>query len=231
MLPRKFQSRYRRHLVHFKPFFNSSLRDDLLINFLVSLFTSYKNSNPSHSISEECERNKYRRYSQSHSTTKNLSRPLSVFSALLSASSSLPNKTEKKTKKSASSSLSLLRIILKHILGKRQTPREREREKSLQRHTATQRTEALPARLFCCERKKEREARPFCGAAVLRFLFTSAVLPFYRERRYIETHMRASFVQSFHVADDGARKMETRRTRASRNAKNERCFDEASEET
>jgi len=44
MLPRDFQSRYRRHLVHFKRLsFNSFLRDDLLINFLVSLFTPCKN--------------------------------------------------------------------------------------------------------------------------------------------------------------------------------------------
>ena len=43
ILPRNFQSRYRRHLSHSKPLFKSPARDDLLINFLVSLFTPYKN--------------------------------------------------------------------------------------------------------------------------------------------------------------------------------------------
>ena len=43
ILPRYFQSRYRRHLFTLNPFFKSPARDDLLINFLVSVFTSYKN--------------------------------------------------------------------------------------------------------------------------------------------------------------------------------------------
>ena len=41
--PTLLQSRYRRHLSHFKLPFQIPPRDDLLINFLVSLFTSYKN--------------------------------------------------------------------------------------------------------------------------------------------------------------------------------------------
>ena len=43
ILPRNFQSRYRRHLVTLNPFSNSPLRDDLLIKALVSVFTPYKN--------------------------------------------------------------------------------------------------------------------------------------------------------------------------------------------
>ena len=43
MLPRKLQSRYRRHLFTLNFFFKSLARDDLLINFLVSVFTPYKN--------------------------------------------------------------------------------------------------------------------------------------------------------------------------------------------
>ena len=43
MLPRYFQRRYRRHLLHFKLLFQIIRANDLLINFLVSVFTSYKN--------------------------------------------------------------------------------------------------------------------------------------------------------------------------------------------
>jgi len=43
ILPRKLQSRYRRHLFNFKPLFQIPARDDLFTNFLVSVFTSYKN--------------------------------------------------------------------------------------------------------------------------------------------------------------------------------------------
>ena len=43
ILPRYFQSRNRRHLFTLNLFFKSPAREDLLINFLVSVFTSCKN--------------------------------------------------------------------------------------------------------------------------------------------------------------------------------------------
>ena len=65
-------------------FFKSPARDDLLIKSLVSVFTSYKDSEigPIQSRKRYLE-TKYRRYSQSR-PTKNLS-PQSVFSALASS--------------------------------------------------------------------------------------------------------------------------------------------------
>ena len=229
MLPRNFQSRYRRHLFNFKLLFQLLLaRRSLnqLSRFTIHLVQEF-HIRRIQSRKNVIETNIVVIHDQiPHSLS-----PLSVFSAL--ASSSLPNKTEKKTKKSASSSLSASYYSEAHF---REKTDFLEREKNLSRgHTTKQRTEALPALLFrCvrgfCERKRgrERSARPFCGAVVL--LLSSFSLPFERGREDIEnTHAR--FVRPILPrGNDGARKMETRRTRASRNAKNERCFDEANEE-
>ena len=59
ILPRNFQSRYRRHLFILNFFFKSPARDDLLINFLVSVFTSVQefDISPIQSRKNVCETN------------------------------------------------------------------------------------------------------------------------------------------------------------------------------
>ena len=232
MLPRKLQSRYRRHLFNPKLLFQIT-RARRSLNQL-SRFTIHSvqefHISPIQSRKNVSETNIVVIYNHTPQQRISLIPSPSFLPSFLRLHRSRTRR--KRRRRRAHHHLSLLLIILKHILGKRQTPRERE---NLSRDTPRSREQKhFPRSSFAAfadsarERKGERSARLF---VVPLFCFSLLFLCHSRrERRYRNTHARF-FRPILPRGNDGARKMETRRTRASRNAKNERCFDEANEET
>ena len=141
---------------------NLPSRDDLLINFLVSLFTPYKNftSVPFNLGKNVSETNIVVIYNHTPQQRISLIPSPSFLPSFLRLHRSRTRR-KRRRRRAHQSSLSASYYSEAHFREKTDSSRER---KSLQRHTTKQRTEALPALLFrCvrgfCERKKGREKR------------------------------------------------------------------------